>query len=114
MMAGRIGDDGLTREQRKSKLQAGGEIAKAEEAEKVKNLRSGALRDATLLLDMLKKSMAEEVSAYTAYEKREERIRDMTTIPHLRKLASALLKETMVDERDHFRKLKALADLIEE
>jgi rubrerythrin len=113
MMAGRIGDDGLTRLERKAKLQAGGEIAKAEEAERVEELRSGALKDSARVLEILNKSMDEEVQAYTVYEQRAEQIREMTTIPHLRREVVALLKELIADENDHFRKLKAMAQLIE-
>lgn len=112
-MADRIGDDGLTREQRKANLQAGGEMARAEEAEGVESLRAGALADSVRVLKILNKSMDEEVQAYTVYEQRAEQIREMTTIPHLRKLALALLKELIADENDHHMKLKGLAILIE-
>lgn len=117
-MAGKIGDDGLTREERKAKLERERQVGMT--ARFAKSVLSGmeersqaGLRDAGIILDMLKKSMDEEVQAYTVYEQRADEIRQMTTIPHLRKQALELLKELIADENDHFRKLKALAQLIE-
>jgi len=101
----RVGDDGLTTLERKAKLQR--ERAAAESGSRP------ALRDATVVLQILQNSVDEELQAYQAYEQRAEQIREMTTIPHLRKQVIERLKEIMLDEDEHFRELKKLAQLIE-
>jgi hypothetical protein len=78
--------------------------------------RASVMGRAKDLLDMLEKSMEEELDAFTVYEERLQKVRKLRAegvkLPRIHQEMMSLLAYIMADEDDHFKKLKALADLL--
>jgi hypothetical protein len=96
-----MADDGLTRLERKEKV--------------ARETLEATLPSSEEVLDMIKQSMKEEVEAVVAYERRRDRMKELShkgTLPRNTEVWN-LFKELVEDKHDHWMKLSHLSQTLQ-